>query len=151
MKNSDYFPEDSVVKDKIYILMKDTITCEVCSKILKEPMMCQFCQKTYCKKCLKKWVKTCPNKCKKPKYVKNISANDILSKLTYECQNCGKQIKSQDIKSHLDSNCAKISNLPKTLAEEFKSKKKLLKLTSEETAKLTKKGYEISYLSSKKK
>ena len=53
---------------------------------------------------------------------------NILSKLKYECQNCGKQIKSEDIKSHLESNCIKISNKPKTLAEEFKTKKKLRKL-----------------------
>ena len=151
MENVDYFPEESLVKDKIYTLMKDTITCLICSKIVKEPMMSTSCQKTYCKKCLKKWVKTCPNKCKKPKYVKNLAINDILSKLTYECQNCGKHIKSQDIKSHLDSNCAKISNIPKTLGEEFKTKKTLRKLTSEESGEMVKDGFQISYFSSKKK
>ena len=71
---------------------------------------------------------------------RNISANDILSKLTYECQNCGEQIKSDDIKSHLDSNCVKISNIPKTLAEEFKTKKTLRKITPEETEKMRKEG-----------
>ena len=76
---------------------------------------------------------------------------DILSKLKYECQNCGKQIKYKDIKSHLDSKCVKISNRPKTLAEEFKTKKTLRKLTAQETAKMKKKGSIISYLSSKKK
>ena len=151
MENVNYFPEESIVKDDIYEGVKDTIICKLCNKIIKDPMMCTSCQKIYCKNCLNDYVKSCPNNCENPKYEKHLFTIDMLSKLKYECQNCGKQIKSQDIKSHLDSNCAKISNLPKTLAEEFKTKKKLLKLTSEETAKLTKKGYEISYLSSKKK
>ena len=151
MKNEDYFPEESVVKDSIYTLMKDTITCNLCSKLLKDPMMCTSCQKTYCKNCLNEWTKTCPDNCENPQYVENKSAIDILSKLNYECQNCGKKIKYKDIKSHLDSNCVKISNKPKTLAEEFKTKKTLRALTAEETGKMKKNGSKISYLSSKKK
>ena len=107
--------------------------------------------KSYCKNCLKNWVNTCPNNCENPQYVKNKSVIDILSKLKYECQNCGKQIKSEDIKSHLDSNCVKISNKPKTLAEEFKTKKTLRKLTTEEILELEKNGKKFSYISSKKK
>ena len=151
MKNEDYFPEESVVKDSIYMLMEDTITCKLCNKIKKDPMMCTNCQKTYCKNCLHNFVNTCPNNCENPQYVKSIGVINILSKLKYECQNCGKQIKSEDIKSHLDSNCVKISNIPKTLAEEFKMKKKLRKLLPEEIKKIKKNGSKISYLSSKKK
>ena len=151
MKNEDYFPEESVVKDSIYMLMKDTITCSLCNKIIKNPMMCTNCQKTYCKNCLNNWVNTCPNNCANPQYIKSLGVIDILSKLKYECQNCGKQIKSEDIKSHLDSNCVKILKKAKTLAEEFKTKKTLRKLTTEEAEKMRNEGKEISYLSSKKK
>ena len=150
MENVDYFPEESLVKDKIYTLMKDTITWKLCSKILKDPMMCTSCQKTYCTNCLNDYEKTCPNGCENPNYVKNLSVKDILSKLKYECQNCGKEVKSGDIKSHLDSNCVKISRISKTLADEFKTKKTLRKLTPEETAKMTNEGKDISYLTSKK-
>ena len=151
MENKDYFPEESVVKDSIYTMMKNTITCSLCNKIIKDPMMCTNCQKTYCKNCLNNWVNTCPNNCENPQYVKNISVINILSKLKYECQNCGKQIKSEDIKSHLDSNCVKIIKKAKTLAEEFKTKKTLRKLSPEEIKKIKKNGSKISYLSSKKK
>ena len=151
MENVEYFPEESVVKDSIYMMMKDTITCKLCTKLLKNPMMCTSCQNTYCKNCLNEWIKTCPNKCENPNYVENASVIEILSKLKYECQNCGKQIKSGDIKSHLDSNCIKISNKPKTLAEEFKTKKILRKFTPEEILEMEKNGKKISYLSSKKK
>ena len=151
MEKAVYFTEESIVKDKIYMLMKDTITCKICQKIIKNPMMCTSCQKTYCKNCLTAFRKTCPNGCKNPNYLKNMSVTDILSKIKYECQNCGKQIKSEDIKSHLDSNCVKISNKPKTLAEEFKTKKTLRLLKSEEVEEIKKSGKDISYLSSKKK
>ena len=129
MKNKDYFPEESVVKDSIYMMMKDTIICKLCNKIIKNPMMCTNCQKTYCKNCLNNWVNTCPNNCENPNYVENKSAIDILSKLKYECQNCGKQIKSKDINSHLDSNCIKKSKNPKNLAKhyEYSHLKKLKK------------------------
>ena len=113
MKKEDYFPEESVVKDSIYMMMKDTITCKLCNKILKNPMMCTSCQETYCENCLNNWVNICPNHCENPQYVENKST--------------------------------------KTLAEEFKTKKTLRKITPEETEKMRKEGKEISYLSSKKK
>ena len=151
MKNMNYFPEESIVKDNIYMKMKDSITCKLCKKLLKDPMFCTSCQNTYCKNCLNGWVKTCPNSCENPNYIENISTKEILSKLKYECQNCGNQVKFEDIKSHLDSNCIKVSNKSKAMAKGFNCSKILRKLTPEETDQMIKNGSKISRLTSKKK
>ena len=107
-------------------------------------------QNTYCKNFLKYWGKFCPNNCEKLNYVENKGVIDKLCKLKSECPNCDKHIKSEDIKSHLDSNCIKISKKQKNLFEEFK-KKTLQKLSNEEVQKMRNEGKKISYLSSKEK
>ena len=84
MKNENYLPEEYLIKDINYMMMKETITCKLCKKLFKDSMICKSCQNTFCKNCLKYWGKFCPNNCENPNYVENKSVIDILSKLNYE-------------------------------------------------------------------
>ena len=136
LEKDEYFSDDCIIEDQLYLAIKDLITCPLCSKILNEPYMCNECQNAYCKKCLEKYsnLKKCPNDNKNVKFSHCIQKNDLLSKLKYKCKNCNKEVIQTDIQSHLKTNCKPNDEIgkEKSLIEEIQSKKGLIKISKEE-------------------
>ena len=135
LRKDEYFADDCIIKDSLYLSLKELITCSLCQKILKNPYMCVKCQKSYCKKCLEENynLKICPNDKEETQIVHSVLADGMLSKLKYKCKNCFKEVIQSDINAHLEENCRHVEiEHKKTLAEEIKTKKGLIKLSSEE-------------------
>ena len=135
LEKENYFTDDCIVEDQLYLALKDLITCPICHKILKNPYMCTRCQTTYCKKCLEDYssLKKCLNHEEEVQFKHSIMKSEMLSKLKYKCKNCFKEVIQSDIKAHLQDNCEHVEiERKKTLAEEIKTKKGLIKLSSEE-------------------
>ena len=87
LKKDEYFSDDYVVEDTLYISLKDLITCPLCSKIFKEPYMCNECQQVYCKKCLQQdsKLKICPKEKKRSTFSLSKNKNELVSKIKYRC------------------------------------------------------------------
>ena len=150
MEKEDYFSDDCIVENNYYKTLKDLLTCPLCSKIFKEPLMCSNCQKVYCQKCLElKYIKgkICPNNCKNITFIKSIVKNEMLSKILYKCKNCSKEVMQNDIKSHLESNCSPQSERTKTLSEIYQTKKEIIRLSPQEMSKIDKNS--INHFTSK--
>ena len=151
MENELYITDDCLIENEEYQIFKDYIKCELWKKILKEPILCKICQKTYCKVCIDKWKKNnnkkCPNNCEEPDYQISPEKQMMLSMLNYLCRNCGEEINYNDVESHLNSGCKTVS----TLFGLTLRKKHLKKLSSDDEAKIKNEGYDINNLSSKQK
>ena len=135
LEKVDYITESCLVQNPLYFSLKDLLICPLCHKILKNPFMCSKCQSTYCKKCLEDFsnMKKCPNDNEESEFTLNKMKNELLSKLKYKCKNCQKEVTQDDIKEHLEGKC-KPSEVEreKTLAEEIKNRKQLIKLSEKE-------------------
>lgn len=105
----DYLNENYVIKDSTYKSTKDQIFCYICHEILIKPVMCMTCQKVFCKKCIEKWINIknfCPNKCTYyPEYKNSIIVGNILSKLNFNCKDCGQIINYEKMEKHILSIC----------------------------------------------
>ena len=136
LKKDEYFSDDCVVEDTLYISLKDLITCPLCSKIFKEPYMCNECQQVYCKKCLQQdsKLKICPKEKKRSTFSLSKNKNELVSKIKYRCKNCLEEVIQSDIKAHLTKSCEhnEVIKKRKTLAEIIKDKKELIKLSEKE-------------------
>ena len=135
LKKEYYFTDDCLVKDQLYLTIKDLITCSLCNKILKDPFVCSICQNSFCKKCLESYssLKKCPNEEIESEFKPYILKENMLSKLKYKCNNCNKEVQKNEIKAHLEENCeTNEDKREKTLSELMKSKKQLIKLSSKE-------------------
>ena len=136
IEKDEYFSDDCIIEDSLFISIKDLLICPLCNKIFKEPYMCTDCMSVYCKKCIQNDsdLKKCPNDGKESKFVNCISKNDLLSKLKYKCKNCLKVIIQTDIKAHLEENCihCEKEEKEKTIAETLQTKKQMIKLSSKE-------------------
>ena len=158
--------DKTIIKNDIYNVFKDSITCPLCLNILINPVMCLNCQNTYCKKCidnLSQKSQNCPNRCINPNYQKCISKNDILSKFKFECKGCGNSIQYNNIRKHYNECCPdKIpaegenkteNNIEKEETENKNAQKKskFQKISNEEIEILKKKGNDVAYITGKKK
>ena len=135
LQKDEYFTDDCIVEDALYFSLKELIKCPLCNKILKNPFMCIKCQNSYCKKCLEKDsnLKICPYDKEESQFIHCVMKSDMLSKIKYKCKNCFKEVAQSDIKAHLEENCeSKREERRRTLADEIKTKKKLIKLSKEE-------------------
>ena len=136
LNKDEYFSDDCIVENSLYSTIKDLLICPYCNKILKEPYMCEDCQNAYCKKCLENYsnFKKCPKDGKNTKFINCITKKDLLSKITYRCKNCLKEVIQTDIKAHLEENCEhnEIIEREKTIAEIIQTKKQLIKLSHNE-------------------
>ena len=104
-----YVNEDTIVKNEIYEIFKDSITCPICEKLMIEQVVCLKCQNIYCKKCIEQW-KTkggcCPNHCNNSVFNDVIERNNNITKFKFKCiKDCGEEIPFTDIKKHYSSNC----------------------------------------------
>ncbi len=150
MKKEDYFSDDCIIKNELFISLKDLLTCPLCKNIYKDPLICSGCQNVFCQKCLENYSKesNCPNNCKNNKFSKSILKNELLSKIKYKCKNCKEEVEKNNIKAHLELNCQKKDDKKeKTLAQIFQTKKTLTKLSPKEMAKIDKKT--INHFTSK--
>ena len=129
----EYVNENTIIKNEIYDLFKDTIICPLCSHIMIEPVICLNCQNTFCKKCYEK-NGSCSNKCNNSQVKDVIGKNKYITKFKFRCiKGCGEEIPFDNIKDHYSSNCKR---KPRTLtpkeaaAYTQKTKKKLPHLAS---------------------
>lgn len=88
--------DDSMVtNDQEYNIIKDEITCEICTCIVINPRQCDVCETVFCDKCIKAWLKknnSCPKRCENFK-IKEASKiiKKLLDKLNVSCFYCKKQ------------------------------------------------------------
>lgn len=148
MENKPYITDDCVIKDETYFGFQNLVKCDICQKILKDPMMCKNCQKVFCKSCIER-EKSCPNKnCMENEFVESKDKKVMLSMLKFLCSNCKEEIKYEDVEKHLSSGCKKRENELR-LSDSFYKRKALKKLTPEEIAEARNKGHKIYQLSGK--
>lgn len=129
-----YVNKDTIIKNEIFNLFEESITCQICSNLIIEPTMCLQCQNTFCKNCIKDWMeknKSCPNNCENPEYKDVVEKKNNITKFKFKCiKGCGEEIPFNDINSHYSTNC-------------LSSKKKIKVLNSKQAAeyrRLTKKN-----------
>ena len=109
----NYINESNIINEEIYNEFKYSVTCQICSNIIYEPMMCMVCQKVYCKLCISQWAITnrkCPYRCINPNYQIAKDMTQLLSKLKFKCKNCNKIIKYNNMKNHYLSGCKILKN-----------------------------------------
>ena len=135
LSKAEYFIDNCIVKDTLFFSFKDLLICPLCNKIFKNPFMCINCQKSYCKECLDNYSNSniCPNEKIETIFNHCKSKEEMLSKIKYKCRNCKKEITQYNILEHLKENCEYNEiERNKTLAEEIKTKKQLIKLSKKE-------------------
>lgn len=142
-----YFDEDSLIENEYYKGIHNLIICTICNQIFKEPMMCNKCQKTFCKKCLNEVDKE-NHQCENPEYMESINANNLLLNLKYLCKNCKKEIRKGDIEAHLKENCIKNEN-PDKLMDSIFRKYSLRKLTNDEIKEIPKHKKNVNHITGK--
>ncbi len=61
--------EESLIINRFYFeALKEQFNCPICLCLLKNPLMCSYCEATFCKKCITNWISkndTCPMRCPK--------------------------------------------------------------------------------------
>lgn len=148
----DYINDECIIEDENYLTFKPLMTCQLCNKILKNPMMCLNCQTNFCEKCIEKWsddFDKCPKNCEHPNYKPSKDKLALLSMIKYKCKNCKREIKYNDVESHLKLGCGKKQEEDR-LCDIIYKKKKLKKLTNDEIKAVKDKKKEINHLTSKK-
>ena len=104
-----YVNEKTIIKDNIYDLFNESITCQNCKCIMINPIICLNCQNIFCKKCqekLKESGENCPGKCENPNIADINPKNNYISKFKFKCiKGCGQEIMFNDINDHYNSNC----------------------------------------------
>ena len=125
-----YVNEKTIIKDNIYDLFNESITCQSCKTIMIDPVICLNCQNIFCKKCqekLKESGENCPVKCQNSNITEINPKNNYISKFKFKCiKGCGKEIMFNDIKNHYDTDCLlkrnRIVTLTPQQAAEYKNK-----------------------------
>ena len=146
MLNDSYIDDDCIIKDETFLAFKNLLMCNICNKILKEPMMCKNCQKVFCKTCIEK-NKKC--ECSGTEFVENQDKYMMLKMIKYLCRNCKEEVKYDDVEKHLGNGCETRENEPR-LADCIYKKHELKKLTDDEIKEVRDKGQQIYHLSGKK-
>ena len=100
-KLSKYASLDNIVKNNFYEVNKDEIECPICNLLIIGPMQCPECQNTLCSVCAAD-CKKCPICRKEVIYQKSIMLNKLLSKLSFQCENCKEEILYDNLISHYE-------------------------------------------------
>ena len=132
LDKSEYFTDDSVVKNETYNSLINFLRCPACLKIFNNPMLCQQCEKVYCKRCIENNENKCPSECSESNFIVCNSKNELLSNIQYTCNNCSEVVFKNNINDHLKLNCKHKPKFDKRLSEIFVTKKKLLKLSKDD-------------------
>jgi hypothetical protein len=135
---------NTIVKNDIYNLFKDDVTCFLCKSIYIDPIMCMNCQSVYCRKCIDQWSKEnkcCPKNCDNAQYKDCLGKKDILAKLNFKCEKCGNMIKYDEAKNH-ENSCTPGTPTPT-------GKSKMEKISSDAMNILINQGKEVTYITGK--
>jgi hypothetical protein len=148
MEKESYIDDECVIKDETFFNFENFLFCEICKKILKNPMMCSNCQKVFCKACIDE-----KGDCPTIGCLGNISESKdksaILKMIKFKCRNCKEEVKYDDVENHLKDGC-KTQEYEPRLSDCINKKLKLIKLTSDKVGNLKSKGEKIYHLSGKK-
>ena len=98
-KLSKYASLENIVKNSFYEVNKDEIECQICNLLIIGPMQCPDCQNSLCSNCAVS-CKKCPFCRKEVVFKKSIMINKLLSKLSFKCENCSKEVLYNDLISH---------------------------------------------------
>jgi len=136
-----YVNNDTIIKNEMYYSFKDSITCQMCSKLMIKPVICFGCQSSFCKKCIeaqKKEDGLCPRKCDNPIIKDVIEKNNNIFKFKFKCiKGCEEEILFKDLESHYSTDC-------------LSKKKKIKPLENTEVVKYKEEtGEEVEHLTSK--
>ena len=149
----NFINNDTVIKDEIYNVFKDSLYCSICFNIFIEPIMCIKCQNSFCKQCIDKMegIK-CPNKCEEPNYQKSNSKYDILKNLKFKCKYCKTIIDYNDAENHKNICCTDLIDSYEIIDDLpiISPKKRIQKLTPEQMNILKKENEDVTYINSKK-
>ena len=143
----EFINDNTIIKDDIYNMFKDSFTCFLCKNILIDPIICMKCQIDFCNKCIENWIKNenkCPKGCVEPNYQKSLLKNELLSKLKFKCTKCGAHILYQEVKKHHDE-CKGSENIQTSEIRNVR------RLSMEEVDELGQNKNDITYIKSKKK
>jgi hypothetical protein len=148
MAKKSYIDDNCIIKDETFLGIKSSIICDICKKILKDPVMCSNCQKVFCKACIDEKGECTTIGCLGNRLDKCADKCVMLGLIKYCCKNCKEVVKYNDVEKHLKSGCKFRENEP-TLADCINKKHELKKLTKEEVKNAKKNNEEIYHLSSK--
>ena len=126
-----YVDPDSVVDKESFKLIKSNVICSICTGIIVSPIQCTNCENTFCETCIEEWSNKpgneCPFRCKNPKYKSSRTINNILSNLTFKCQNgCNEIIPYSELEKHYNDKCPKLNVDYKSKYIEYKNKYDIL-------------------------
>ena len=94
-----YASLNNIIKNSFYEVNKDEIECQICNLLIIGPMQCPECQNSLCSNCAIS-CKQCPICRKQVNFKKSIMINKLLSKLSFECEKCKKEVLYDDLISH---------------------------------------------------
>lgn len=118
------FDPEEVCNKTSYEVIKDSITCIICSLIVSVPKQCSSCENPFCKECIDSWTKmnpTCPFKCSDFSiYEANRVLKNLLDKLEFMCPNCEGKFSFEKYEFHRDLCTLKISDYKNKVKEEVK-------------------------------
>ena len=93
-----YIGNFTIVENESYKIFKNNVICPFCHNIFFDPMICLKCQSSFCKKCIYKTGKNCPNKCIDISFMKDLNKEEILKKLELKYIKNEKIIKYEELK-----------------------------------------------------
>ena len=143
----EYVNEETIIKNADYDLFQDLLICQICFKLMIEPVMCINYQNCYCNNCIESWKKkngSCPNKCENSIFKPVIEKNRVITKFKFKCiKGCGAEIPFNDIKNHYSSDCLRNKkNINNKRAN-------MTILTKDQAQQYQKSGNDLEYMSSK--
>ena len=149
----EFINNDTIVKDDVYKVFKESVSCPLCFNILINPIMCSKCQIVFCKSCISKLDnkgEKCPNNCTDPNYQNSIGKNEILSKLKFNCKKCSSIIPYDNVKNH-QKTCNQNQNIANVNVNKVEEKKerKIKKITLEEVDKYKREGNSVTLITGK--
>ena len=95
---SKFIRNFTIVENEFYKIFKNNVICPFCHNIFFDPMICLKCQSSFCKKCIYKTGKNCPNKCIDISFMKDLNKEEILKKLELKYIKNEKIIKYEELK-----------------------------------------------------
>lgn len=161
MEMEEYINERTIIKNDTFDSCREQIICQICGRIMLEPVMCVNCQNFYCKECIEDWKKKnklFPNSCEKPSYINVKEKNRLITKMKFKCiKGCGAEILFEDIKKHYSTNC--LENIKDNIIEindinkkndKVEKKSNIKMLSKNEVLELKKSGknYKPQYITS---
>lgn len=146
-KLSKYASLNNIIRNSFYEVNKDEIECQICNLLIIGPMQCPECQASLCSNCASSY-KQCPICREDVNFKKSIMINKLLSKLSFECENCKEEVPYDELISHHEGsvNCQKpYSSLDENYREKYFDALETIKQLEIENSKLQNKIESMEY------